>query len=162
MYIELYILAIFGGMCINFGFLKVHEVGVCMCTCLLPRPLTTMYPHEMKLSYPIKRLQISNLFTWHLPLLLWMSMALIINCVVSTCLKRQRWCYISCLLYKRRHFNACIGGGWVYDSLLVLLDTVRLYRVYRRLDTLPLYLHYELLIERFGTDLNDLWLADST
>ena len=34
----------------------------------------------------------------------------------------------------------------VYDSLLVLLDAVRLYRVYRRLDTLPLYLHYELLI----------------
>ena len=34
----------------------------------------------------------------------------------------------------------------VYDSLLVLLDAVRLYRVYRRLDTLPLYLYYELLI----------------
>ena len=34
----------------------------------------------------------------------------------------------------------------VYDSLLVLLDTVRLYRVYRRLDTLPLYLYYELLL----------------
>ena len=34
----------------------------------------------------------------------------------------------------------------VYDSLLVLLDTVCLYRVYRRLDTLPLYLYYELLV----------------
>ena len=34
----------------------------------------------------------------------------------------------------------------VYDSLLVLLDAVRLYRVYRRLDTLPLYLYYELLV----------------
>ena len=34
----------------------------------------------------------------------------------------------------------------VYDSLLVLLDAVRLYRVYRRLDTLPLYIYYELLI----------------
>ena len=34
----------------------------------------------------------------------------------------------------------------VYDSLLVLLDAVRLYRVYRRLDTLPLYSYYELLI----------------
>ena len=34
----------------------------------------------------------------------------------------------------------------VYDSLLVLLDAVRLYRVYRWLDTLPLYLYYELLI----------------
>ena len=33
----------------------------------------------------------------------------------------------------------------VYDSLLVLLDSVRLYGVYRRLDTLPLYLYYELL-----------------
>ena len=33
----------------------------------------------------------------------------------------------------------------VYDSLLVLLDAVRLYRVYRRLDTLPLYIYYELL-----------------
>ena len=31
-----------------------------------------------------------------------------------------------------------------WNSLLVLLDTVRLYRVYRRLDTLPLYLYYEL------------------
>ena len=31
----------------------------------------------------------------------------------------------------------------VYDSLLVLLDAVHLYRVYRRLDTLPLYItHY--------------------
>ena len=35
---------------------------------------------------------------------------------------------------------------WCYDSLLVLLDTVRLYRVYRWLDTLPLYLYYELLV----------------
>ena len=35
----------------------------------------------------------------------------------------------------------------VYDSLLVLLDAVRLYRVYRRLDTLPLYIYYELLIQ---------------
>ena len=35
----------------------------------------------------------------------------------------------------------------VYDSLLVLLDTVRLYRVYRWLDTLPLYLYYELLVQ---------------
>ena len=34
----------------------------------------------------------------------------------------------------------------VYDSLLVLLDALRLYRVYRRLDTLPLYLYYELLL----------------
>ena len=34
----------------------------------------------------------------------------------------------------------------VYDSLLVLLDAVHLYRVYRQLDTLPLYLHYELLL----------------
>ena len=34
----------------------------------------------------------------------------------------------------------------VYDSLLVLLDAVRLYRVYRRLDTLPLYIYYELLM----------------
>ena len=33
----------------------------------------------------------------------------------------------------------------VYNSLLVLLDAVRLYRVYRRLDILPLYLYYELL-----------------
>ena len=40
----------------------------------------------------------------------------------------------------------------VYDSLLVLLDTVRLYRVYRRLDTLPLYLYYELLIIFIHTD----------
>ena len=34
----------------------------------------------------------------------------------------------------------------VYDSLLVLLDAVHLYRVYRWLDTLPLYIYYELLI----------------
>ena len=34
----------------------------------------------------------------------------------------------------------------VYDSLLVLLDAVHLYRVYRWLDTLPLYVYYELLI----------------
>ena len=34
----------------------------------------------------------------------------------------------------------------VYYSLLVLLDAVRLYRVYRRLDTLPLYLYYEFLL----------------
>ena len=34
----------------------------------------------------------------------------------------------------------------VYDSLLVLLAAVHLYRVYRRLDTLPLYLYYELLV----------------
>ena len=34
----------------------------------------------------------------------------------------------------------------VYDSLLVLLAAVRLYRVYRRLDTLPLYTYYELLV----------------
>ena len=34
----------------------------------------------------------------------------------------------------------------VYDSLLVLLDAVRLYRVYGRLDTLPLYIYYELLL----------------
>ena len=34
----------------------------------------------------------------------------------------------------------------MYDSLPVLLDAVRLYRVYRRLDTLPLYIYYELLI----------------
>ena len=34
----------------------------------------------------------------------------------------------------------------VYDSLRVLLDAVHFYRVYRRLDTLPLYLYYELLI----------------
>ena len=34
----------------------------------------------------------------------------------------------------------------VYDSLLVLLDAVHLYRVYRQLDTLPLYLYYELLV----------------
>ena len=34
----------------------------------------------------------------------------------------------------------------VYDSLLVLLAAVHLYRVYRWLDTLPLYLYYELLI----------------
>ena len=33
----------------------------------------------------------------------------------------------------------------VYDSLLVLLDVVHLYRVYRQLDTLLLYLYYELL-----------------
>ena len=33
----------------------------------------------------------------------------------------------------------------VYNSLLVLLDAVRLYRAYRWLDTLPLYLYYELL-----------------
>ena len=34
----------------------------------------------------------------------------------------------------------------VYDSLQVLLDAVRLYRVYVWLDTLPLYLYYELLV----------------
>ena len=34
----------------------------------------------------------------------------------------------------------------VYDSLLVLLAAVHLYRVYRLLDTLPLYLYYELLV----------------
>ena len=34
----------------------------------------------------------------------------------------------------------------VYDSLLMLLDAVHLYRVCRLLDTLPLYLYYELLI----------------
>ena len=39
----------------------------------------------------------------------------------------------------------------IYDSLLVLLDAVRLYRVYRRLDTLPLYLYYELLILSCGS-----------
>ena len=33
----------------------------------------------------------------------------------------------------------------VYDSLLVLLAAVHLYMVYRRLDTVPLYLYYELL-----------------
>ena len=40
----------------------------------------------------------------------------------------------------------CKLNPTVYDSLLVLLDTVRLYRVYRRLDTLPLYIYYELLL----------------
>ena len=34
----------------------------------------------------------------------------------------------------------------VYNSLLVLLDAVHLYRVYRWLDTLPLYVYYELLV----------------
>ena len=34
----------------------------------------------------------------------------------------------------------------VYNSLLMLLDAVRLYRVNRRLDTLPLYLYYKLLV----------------
>ena len=34
----------------------------------------------------------------------------------------------------------------VYNSLLVLLAAVRLYKVYRWLDTLPLYLYYELLM----------------
>ena len=34
----------------------------------------------------------------------------------------------------------------VYDSSLVLFNAVRLYRVYRQLDTLPLYLYYELLL----------------
>ena len=34
----------------------------------------------------------------------------------------------------------------VYDSLLVLLDAAHLYKVYRQLDTLPLYLYYELLL----------------
>ena len=42
----------------------------------------------------------------------------------------------------------------VYDSLLVLA-AVRLYRVYRRLDTLPLYLYYELLIILLGVGRND-------
>ena len=35
---------------------------------------------------------------------------------------------------------------WVYDSILVLLDAVCLYRIYGRLDTLPIYLYYELLM----------------
>ena len=35
----------------------------------------------------------------------------------------------------------------VHDSLLVLLDVVHLYRVYRQLDTLTLYLYYELLMK---------------
>ena len=43
---------------------------------------------------------------------------------------------ITCKLYPR-----------VYDSLLVLLDAVHLYKVYRWLDTLPQYLYYELLVE---------------
>ena len=34
----------------------------------------------------------------------------------------------------------------VYDSLLVLLDAVHLYRVYRQLDTRLLYIYYELLV----------------
>ena len=34
----------------------------------------------------------------------------------------------------------------VYNSLLMLLDAVRWHRVYRRLDTLPLYLYYDLLV----------------
>ena len=34
----------------------------------------------------------------------------------------------------------------IYNSLLVLLDAVHLYKVYRRLDTLSLYLYYELLL----------------
>ena len=34
----------------------------------------------------------------------------------------------------------------VYDSLLVLLDAVHLYRVYRQLDTFPLYLYDELWV----------------
>ena len=34
----------------------------------------------------------------------------------------------------------------VYNSLLVLLDAVHLYRVHGRLDTLPLYIYYELLL----------------
>ena len=34
----------------------------------------------------------------------------------------------------------------VYDSLLFLLAAVHLYRVYRHLDTLPLYINYELLV----------------
>ena len=34
----------------------------------------------------------------------------------------------------------------VYNSLLVLFAAVRLYRIYRRLDTLPLYLYYVLLV----------------
>ena len=44
----------------------------------------------------------------------------------------------------------------VYDSLLVLLDAVRLYRVYRRLDTLPLYIYYELLIIPFTFKLENI------
>ena len=43
----------------------------------------------------------------------------------------------------------------VYDSLLVLLDAVRLYSVYRQLDTLPLYLYYELLVMPIGSYLED-------
>ena len=39
----------------------------------------------------------------------------------------------------------------VYDSLLVLLDAVRLYRVYRQLDTLPSYIYYELLLKLVAT-----------
>ena len=32
----------------------------------------------------------------------------------------------------------------VYDGLLGLLVAVHLYRVYRQLDTLPLYIYYEI------------------
>ena len=35
----------------------------------------------------------------------------------------------------------------VYNSLLVLLNAVRLKHLYRLLDTLPIYLYYELLIK---------------
>ena len=34
----------------------------------------------------------------------------------------------------------------VYNGLLVLLAAVRLYRIYRQLDTLPLYLYYGPLV----------------
>ena len=46
----------------------------------------------------------------------------------------------------------------VYDSLLVLLDAVRLYRVYGRLDNLPLSIYiinscYYTFVLNFGTDI---------
>ena len=60
-------------------------------------------------------------------------------------------CYIRCFLSLLKRLSLAVDGRFgilashiAWNSLLVLLDAVRLYRVYRRLDTLPLYLYYEL------------------
>ena len=62
---------------------------------------------------------------------------------VSKIFSAQAYCHLLTVLSS---IITCKLNPRVYNSLLVLLDAVRLYRVYRWLDTLPLYLYYELLV----------------
>ena len=65
------------------------------------------------------------------------------NITVGKIFSAQAYCHLFTVLSS---IFTCKLNPRVYDNLLVLLDTVRLYRVYRWLDTLPLYLYYELLV----------------